>query len=111
MAKGLRSKTMRKNRSALRVNLVDGINRKHLEKSCAVLAESIKERSGNSIDHLKALLHSSKGPVAIKAAEKEEFVEPSANQAKLKDRIAFLKAKKKSGSKAKDNVGKVLTWF
>ena len=111
MAKGLRSKTMRKNRSALRVNLVNPINLKHLEKSAANLQDSILQRTGSSIDKLKEILHSSKAAPSTVNEEKVEFKEPSANQAKLKDRIAFLKAKKKTGSKAKENTGKVLTWF
>jgi hypothetical protein len=115
MAKGMRSKSMRKNRATLRKTYVAPIQKKALDKCLDTLETSIKERTGNSLIALRNVMNSGKAKMETEEVE-EEVVEEKPdtqglNVARRRDKIAVLKAKKRVGSKARDNKGKTMTWF
>ena len=111
MGKSIRSKVMRKNRSTLRKTLVDPIMKKNQEKCANDLDNAINQRAGSSIGNLKSLLHNGTSMEMDDEAPEKEVVLESANRIKLREKIALLKNKKKTGSKARMNPGKELTWF
>jgi hypothetical protein len=111
MAKGIRSKQKRANRSRLREVLVKPLLAKRQAVIATEGARSALQRAGGTISALKSVLHSAKGGKAEEnTAAVEEIVEPSANQARARDRVAFLKQKLK-GSKPRANGSKDQVWF
>ena len=114
MAKGLRSKTMRRNRSALRATLICPIDKKRIEKCAAEGTKTNKDRTGGTIDKLRAVLKTGGKESTLTNNELpvEAIPVPPASQARIKDRIAFLKSNKKSGSKPRaKGDGKDMVWF
>jgi hypothetical protein len=130
MAKGLRSKTKRENRSLQRKDRVTPALAKQQEGLCNKLTEEIKSRQGSSLLGLGKLLGGSTAKVVNNQIEEEETTainEESEARGELastrKDFGAKKKAfkaskplfkagaKKQRGSKPRNNPGKKMSWF
>jgi len=114
MAKGMRSKVMRKNRASLRKSYVAPIEKKALDKCLNNLEKATKARTGDSLSALRNVMNSAKTSMVTEDDEEEVVEKPDTqglNQARRRDKIALLKAKKRVGSKARDSKGKTMTWF
>jgi CO dehydrogenase/acetyl-CoA synthase beta subunit len=116
MAKGIRSKVKRANRSSIRKSVTAPLSTKRQEQMATALQAQIASRTGNSINSLKALL-STKG-VAAKTGvtmelegDEEEEEEEDAVQAVSNLLTKGFKKPKYAGTKAKVNPGKPLVWF
>lgn len=110
MAKSLRSKSMRKNRSLLRKNVSEPIAIKRQEKLAEEMKKISQDRNGSTILGLKSVfavnvenLPELKTDVAM-----DEDIEPSIAPPKMSVNEKF---KAKKGSKARNNPKKELVWF
>ena len=124
MAKGIRSKNKRKNRSELRKVLSQPIMQKRLELQNEAIKRDLKEKmGGKTILGLKSKLIGKSTDASQKAsvatAEDEDDADDdddddnnamAEDQHQPKESISE-KLKKKKGSKAKSNPAKELTWF
>lgn len=122
MAKGLRSKAKRKNRSALRANLSEPINRQRQEKLALELKRDLDSKAGNSIRALKNVLQTERKLDDKKLNNEVEIVENDGGDEDDNDAIGDdeptispqllirkLKSSKKMVLKRKSN--KPLEWF
>lgn len=110
MAKGIRSKAKRQNRSFLRATLSEPIAKKRQEEINNSLQKSLDEQNGSTIQGLKSLFPGSSlglKPVTTQpvAMETEEAVVPKKTK-KNDDKPKVVK-----GSRARVNPNKPLTWF
>lgn len=110
MAKGIRSKAKRQNRSLIRATLSEPIAKKRQEEIAANLKKSLDEQNGSTIKSLKSLFPGgSLGQKPIVAAApiamETEPVEPK------KTSKSDNKPKVVKGSRARVNPNKPLTWF
>lgn len=115
MAKGMRSKSARANRAALRKDVFAPVVNKQLTKCLENLDKSVQGRTGTSLTALKSVMNSAKSMAVEGDEEVQEGVvkpdEQGLNVARKRDKIAVLKAQKRVGSKGRTNKGKELTWF
>ena len=126
MAKSLRSKSKRKNRSVLRKQISEPLVKKRLENLHEALQKEIKLKAKNVLAGLKKVLTKDNGNAAIKMEtddnnenddndDEEEEEENNGNttlkkQEKKLARVALLLGKKK-GKKPRKDTGKKLEWF
>jgi hypothetical protein len=117
MAKGLRSKRMRKNRSILRKNFAQPIVDKRQEKIAEDIRVELQEKRGETIKALKTVfgagikLKKTAKPAAmdvVKAAPEKKEAKKAEKEEKVKARVQIIKIK---GSKARANPNKNLEWF
>jgi hypothetical protein len=101
MAKGLRSKVKRANRTSLRERLTLPIQKKRQEEISKKIEEDLALVKGNTMTNLRNKLSGFKHEVKIVELPKlkEEFNPES------------TKTTKKKGSKPRNNPGKELVWF
>lgn len=125
MAKGLRSKDKRANRSKLRNEITIPAMKIRQEIIAKRLSDDLKESSGKSITHLKKVLSNNKASESktSKTSSSSNTVEDDIktkgvgeNKAKLHkySKIILPTAAttiKKRGSKARNNPNKELVWF
>lgn len=115
MAKGIRSKRMRKNRAGLRKSFAQPIVDKRQEKIAQAIEDQLKEKRGETIKALKNVLSSGVKLRKVKAAAMEVVQDVAEKKTedkakKVKARIEIIKTKA-SGSKARPNPTKQLEWF
>mmetsp|Transcript_13471 Transcript_13471/g.20254 ORF Transcript_13471/g.20254 Transcript_13471/m.20254 type:complete len:124 (+) Transcript_13471:78-449(+) len=122
MAKSIRSKKMRKNRSALRKTVSEPIAEKRRQILAKKLEASIMEKKGQTILGLKSVFGTNSGnqhipcdktPSAECNDEQEvdsevEEMDQDIASTKGKDRVKLLK---KKGSKSNRETDKKLVWF
>lgn len=106
MAKGLRSKSKRKNRTALREAICIPRIKKDQELLSQKLLESFNQKNGETIIGLKSVL--SLAPSRVDAADLESRMEESDSKPIAP---APEKVKPSKGSKPRVNPGKTLAWF
>ena len=110
MAKGLRSKSMRKNRTLLRKLVHIPLIKEKQDNLALKLKMSLDEQNGSTILGLKRKIgiQSSKNSINDNAENNSETEDKMENEdiSVKRPRIKFNK-----GSKAKKNPGKELVWF
>jgi hypothetical protein len=120
MAKGIRSKTMRKHRTILRQTVYAPIIKANQEKIAKQIAEDLKKTDGSSITQLRKLIKTTENAVPmIKDNElskpvtegDETPVMPCAGLNSAIRRGSKVHSSKKKGSKPNANPGKQLAWF
>ena len=103
MAKGLRSKVKRANRTALRESLTIPLQVKRQQEISLKIKEDLKKSSGSTIANLKSLISKPSSNVTDEVEpEMEEVIQ-------FEDHTPT--ARKRSGSKPRRNGNKELTWF
>lgn len=125
MAKGLRSKCKRANRSMIRKTLTEPIMRKRQAEMSEALQKEIAEKRGDSIRTLSSLLPGSKKEESNDQNdmdEDEEELEVTDNNttgsgnvpksgSKQKGFTFLRRNPKAKGSKPRNNPGKEMVWF
>lgn len=119
MAKGLRSKCKRANRSMIRKTLTDPLMRQRQAEMAEALAKELAEKRGDSIKTLASLLPGNvvKNEVADEMEDDEETeVAAGGNVPKTGSKqkgFSFLRrsSTKAKGSKPRNNPGKEMVWF
>jgi hypothetical protein len=113
MAKGIRSKSQRKNRSLIRKTVSEPIMRVRQEAMAAALKKELEEKRGSSLKDLKSKIPG--GKVQIDGAVEENSDDDQEDEETGKEekkKFSFLrKTTGKKGSKPRNNPGKELTWF
>jgi hypothetical protein len=121
MAKSIRSKVMRRHRTALRKAICEPMIQRRQEQLAANLAESMNEKSGKTIAKLRAVFHPNDPKEADVAAtpvedmeeeqeEEEEEVKVQTVEAPQAKAATREKAKKLKAS-LKEKSTKKLVWF
>jgi hypothetical protein len=111
MAKSLRSKKMRKNRTLLRKTVSEPIAIQRQKKLAENLDKVIKERDGSTIIGLKAVFGVKDTSNEDKTAAKSDM-EVDVVEEVVKEKVSVNeKFKARKGSKSKNNPSKVLVWF
>jgi hypothetical protein len=110
MAKGIRSKSKRQNRSVLRANLSHPQIKKRQEEIATALQQSLDEKNGTTVKGLKGLFPGTGLAVAFsqERALENEAVEKVELKKTLKENA---KPKVVKGSRARVNLTKKLSWF
>ncbi|KAJ1383427.1 hypothetical protein B484DRAFT_460190 [Ochromonadaceae sp. CCMP2298] len=115
MAKGIRSKVKRANRSGIRKTVTAPMSQKRQEVMATALAAQIAARTGSSIQGLKALLPTGGARSGAMEQdgeeEEEEGEEEDPVQAVNKAATKAGKKPRYAGTKAKVNPGKTLVWY
>ena len=107
MAKGLRSKSKRANRAALRAEITIPMQIQRQETIAQKIKDGLNETAkSKSISTLRSALNGSR---AIKIKHTAE--EPVAKVSSSSKPVDSEAPKKRSGSKPRLNVNKELTWF
>mmetsp|Transcript_13795 Transcript_13795/g.18867 ORF Transcript_13795/g.18867 Transcript_13795/m.18867 type:complete len:113 (-) Transcript_13795:66-404(-) len=111
MAKGLRSKSKRKNRAALRATLSEPIIKQRQENMAEELKNNLEMKSGDTIVNLKNVLNISNAVVAnsiIDHGMENDLETDEATNSKLS-----IKSKPKvfKGSRKSRGSNKTLVWF
>ena len=111
MAKGIRSKAKRQNRSLIRATLSEPIAKKRQEEINASLKKSLNEQNGSTIKGLKSLFPG--GSLGQKPAITAEPVamETEGAETKVSTKKDNNKPKVVKGSRPRSNPNKPLTWF
>lgn len=111
MAKGLRSKSMRKNRTRLRETIMIPAIKLRQEKIAKAIEEDLKQKSGNSISLLKKSLVKDglKSTSSIDSSVDKDTEEEMSLEYDQVDAVET--EKKRKGSKPRRNPNKVLSWF
>lgn len=116
MAKGLRSKCKRKNRSRLREELMLPVVKKRQDNIFKSIQDGIKQKTGKTIVGLKSLLTTGKASSEVAKVTKPPVLEDDKME-KVDDVVEETDEPtqsfqpKKRGSKPRANPGKVLVWF
>jgi hypothetical protein len=125
MAKGLRSKCKRANRSLIRKTLTEPITRQRQAEMSAALLKELAEKRGDSIKSLASLMPNN-APKVVKDVEEDDMDEDEAEEDNEEDaggKVAKTGSKQKGftflrrtstktkGSKPRNNPGKQLVWF
>lgn len=123
MAKGIRSKSKRANRSLIRKTLTEPITRKRQELIAESIRRDLAEKGGDSIKSLASLLPGAKAEKGdTDEMEQEEELEDGGVEAQQGGKLAKTGSKQKGfsflrrdlkpkGSKPRNNPGKELVWF
>ena len=112
MAKGLRSKSQRKNRTLLRKTLTIPLIEKRQEELAASLKAKLNEQNGSTIAGLKTLLSKkSKNGVVSDVKNTDPAVESEREKATLPPKTINVHLIKNRGMKPKKNPNKPLVWF
>lgn len=115
MAKGIRSKSKRANRSLIRKNLTEPMMRERQNVMAAAIKKDLEEKNGSSLNGISQTL----GAKAVvmkddddESEEEEEITLPHTTDRGKKD-FNFLRRSnpKTKGSKPRSNPGKQLEWF
>lgn len=126
MAKGIRSKKMRKNRAQIRKTVALPIIRKRQEKLAEALKKDLEKKAGKTITGLKGIFSKSNEKKTSKTVSNGEDVEGSEEEdsdeeeeeevevQNVKNKMLVIgkpTMKVKKGSKPKINPNKPLVWF
>ncbi len=112
MAKGIRSKAKRQNRSALRATLSHPQIKKRQEDLAEALRKDLDEKNGSTIKGLKGIFPVGGLSTASIAVQQATMEVDEENKVELKKKSNKLeKPKVVKGSKARINLKKELSWF
>lgn len=113
MAKGIRSKSKRANRSLIRKTLTEPMMRERQNVMSAAIKKDLEEKNGSSLKTLSKALGNSEvmKDDDDESEEEEEITLPHTTDRK-KEGFSFLRRNPKTkGSKPRNNPGKQLEWF
>eukprot|EP01039_Chlorochromonas_danica_P003756 gene3754-4105_t len=108
MAKGLRSKSKRKNRSLLRATVMDPVFHKQQKALSDSLVKSVQEKSTNSslLALKKVLPQSASGAVVASSSQKKEKKSSKVEEDVMEENSSDDDEEEEGGGKKKTNGGK-----
>lgn len=113
MAKGIRSKCKRANRSLIRKNITEPMMRERQDLMAAAIKKDLDEKNGSTLSGISKALGNNVTMKDDDDESEEEATLPHTTDRKKKD-FNFLRRTgntKSKGSKARVNPGKTLEWF
>jgi hypothetical protein len=121
MAKGIRSKSKRKNRTVLRQTVYEPLIRANQDKIAKKIADDLKQIEGSSITKLRKVIKAPAGNATAAPGVKDKELNSSRSSednvptaglnSAIKKGARLLPTLKKRGSRPNANPGKQMEWF